>query len=438
LASDLRFLSTGATTGNAWYAMDSPFDPTILKHTNLVVTTFQTIGTLLIALLLRLLTRGIPGRFLQYWAMGWVGLAAGLISLNLSVLILPLFPQQYEPLIRRPALAAYAMFEYAFGFFLWAGCRSYARGTQLNGRDWWLFVPAAAFGVIAPAFLADINVLFPFHAAVLGGFCLLALLSTARCRPFHRQTIVGLRLTQLAMAGIALLFWHYALVMGWLLTQKPRPELEYLQFSALYDALLETLLGFGMVVLGTDSVRRELEAKNRELAESNRRLAEASFQLAIAAKTDPLTGLLNRRALDAMLADRANVHFAGTLAVVDLNDLKKLNDAFGHAAGDAAIQLVARALRAQFRITDSVFRIGGDEFLVILEGGHASDLSGRLQALDVALCGLRLPGVQAPVDVVVSWGMADFDSPSQLTVAFAAADIEMYACKARRKSAKVG
>ena len=370
--------------------------------------------------------------------MGWVGLAAGLISLNLSVLIVPLLPGQFEPLIRRPALAAYALFEYAFGFFLWAGCRSYARGTVLSGRDWWLFVPAAAFGVVAPAFLPDINVLFPFHAAVLGGFCLLALLATIRCRPDNRQTVIGLRLTQLAMAGIALLFGHYAVVMGWLLTQTPRVEMEYLQFSALYDALVETLLGFGMVVLGTDSVRRELEAKNRELGESNRRLAEASEQLAIAARTDPLTGLLNRRALDAMLADRTGVPFAGTLAVVDLNDLKKLNDVHGHSAGDAAIQLVARALRAQFRITDPVFRIGGDEFLVILEGGHTTDLSGRLHALDQALHRLRLPGVKAPVDVVVSWGMADFHSPSQIMDAFAAADVAMYVCKAHRKAANVG
>src|SRR5579872_4346425 len=97
------------------------FDHTIPKHTILVVTTFQTIGTLLIALLLRLLTRGVPGRFLQYWAMGWVGLAISHISLNLSILLVPLIPEQFEAQVRRPAHAAYAVFQYIFGFFLWAG-----------------------------------------------------------------------------------------------------------------------------------------------------------------------------------------------------------------------------------------------------------------------------------------------------------------------------
>src|SRR5580698_9628773 len=110
---------------------DLPFDPTISKHTRLVVTTFQTAGTLLIAMLLRLLTRVVPGRFLHYWAMGWVCLAVGLVSLNLSVLIVPLAPNSFEPLIRRPALGAYAIFQYVFGFSLWAGCRAYVRGAPL-------------------------------------------------------------------------------------------------------------------------------------------------------------------------------------------------------------------------------------------------------------------------------------------------------------------
>jgi diguanylate cyclase (GGDEF)-like protein len=414
--------------------MDFHLDPTISKHTSLVVTTFQTAGTLLIALLLRMLTRGIPGRFLQYWALGWVCLAVGLLSSNLSVLIVPLLPESDELVIRRPALAAAAIFQYAFGFSLWAGCRMFARGTLLTAWDWWLFAPAAAFGIAAPLFLPNIDYLFPFHSTVFGGLCLLALLATRGCKPEARETMIGLRMTQFAIACLVVLFWHYALVTGLLLSRESQFDLEYLHYSALYDALAQTLLGFGMVVLGTDSVRREVEAKNKELAETNRRLAEASEQLAAAARTDPLTGLLNRRALDAMLADRKNVPFAGTLAMVDLNDLKKLNDVYGHGAGDAAIQLVARALRAQFRITDPIFRIGGDEFLVILEEGHADELNGRLHSLDRALRGLRVPGVPTPIDLVVSWGMTDFDTTAQFLEAMAVADVAMYACKAQRKA----
>lgn len=81
---------------------------------------------------------------------------------------------------------------------------------------------------------------------------------------------------------------------------------------------------------------------------------------------------------------------------------------------------------------------GGDEFLVILEGGRASDLSNRLEALDLALRGLRLPGVDTPVDVIVAWGMADFETFAEFDDAKARADAAMYACKSRRKAVAMG
>ncbi|MDB5312736.1 MAG: hypothetical protein JWO38_6938 [Gemmataceae bacterium] len=413
-------------------AMDGSFEPSALKEASLVATTFQTAGTVLIALLLRLLTRGVPGRFLDYWSVAWAGLSVALVSLNLAFLLGQLFPTP-AAWLTRPALAAYCVCEYVFGFYLWAGCRAFARGTEIHRSDWLLLVPPVVFGLVAPAYLPHINVLFPFHAAVFAGFCLLAGLTTIRLRPDNRQTMIGLRLLQVALAGLVLLFGHYAGVMGWLAVRERQTDLHYLHYSSLYDGLVETLLAFGMVVLGTDGVRRMLEAANRELAETNRRLAEASDQLAAAARTDPLTGLLNRRAYDGLLADRAGTPFAGSVGMVDLNFLKRTNDAHGHAAGDAAIQLVARALRARFRITDPVFRMGGDEFMVILEGGRASELANRLSSTDAALRGLRLPGVAGPVDLVIAWGTADFDSAANFPAAVSRADQEMYSCKARRK-----
>jgi diguanylate cyclase (GGDEF)-like protein len=414
--------------------MDFTFDPTASKETSLVVTTFQTAGTLLIAVLLRLLTPSTPGRFLRYWSLAWSALAVALVSLTLAFVLTPLVGPEFAPWVRRPALAAYCVCEYTFGFLLWAGCRAYAHGTPLCRSDLWLLAPPAAFGLVAPALLPDINTLFPFHAAVFGGFCLLAMRTTVGCRPNARPTLVGLRMTQLALLTVTLLFWHYAAVMAWVTTRTVPPDLAYLRYSAMYDALAQTLLAFGMIVLATDAVRREWEEKNRELAETNRKLAEASEQLVVAARTDPLTGLLNRRAFDAMLAERAAGPFAGSVAVVDLNFLKQINDTCGHAAGDGAIRHVARALRTHFRITDPIFRVGGDEFLVLLEGGRSADLSYRLEAVDAALRGLRLPGASEPTDVVIAWGMADFETAADLHDAVARADLAMYQCKARRKT----
>ena len=418
--------------------MDFHFDPTVSKHTSLVVSTFQTAGTLLIALLLRLLTRGIPGRFLYYWSVGWVALAAAAVCQTLSFLVAPLLPPRKPSTCGERAWRSMPSSSAPSASTSGPGAAPYARGAAIGGRDWWLLVAPASCGFIAPTFITNTDLLFPFHSAVVGGFGLLALLTTTQLQPRELQTTIGLRMTQAALGGIALLFWHYTLVVGWVLSQTPRPDLEYLHYTALYDGLVEILLGFGMVILGTDSVRRELEAKNRELAHSNRRLAEASEELAVAARTDPLTGLLNRRGLEAWLIERIGQPFSGSLAVVDMNDLKKLNDTVGHLAGDAALLHIARSLRDQFRVTDPIFRLGGDEFLVVLEGGQSVDLASRMEALDGSLRGLRLPGIATPTDVVVSWGTSDFQSFAEFDLAHHRADAAMYECKSRRKSVAVG
>ncbi|HVB90875.1 MAG TPA: diguanylate cyclase [Acidimicrobiales bacterium] len=107
------------------------------------------------------------------------------------------------------------------------------------------------------------------------------------------------------------------------------------------------------------------------------------------ATRDPLTGLLNRGAgLEALQLDLARVHRSDgelVLAIlfVDLDELKKINDTFGHDSGDKAILAVADALRANTRASDVVARFGGDEFVVGWLGASGSDspalLAGRIR-----------------------------------------------------------
>ena len=95
----------------------------------------------------------------------------------------------------------------------------------------------------------------------------------------------------------------------------------------------------------------------------------ASANLRAAARHDPLTGCANRRALDEDLpralasAERSKLDLA--VAVVDLDGLKQINDAEGHAAGDAALRSLVDALRRALREADTLYRAGGDEFVVV-------------------------------------------------------------------------
>ena len=110
----------------------------------------------------------------------------------------------------------------------------------------------------------------------------------------------------------------------------------------------------------------ELEARVR----AGIRIVDTMRKFANIGRTDQLTGLRNRRAFDEMLereravSDRSGQPFS--LIMLDLNRFKRLNDTHGHQAGDDALNAIAAFLQHVRRLTDTVFRIGGDEFAIIL------------------------------------------------------------------------
>ena len=110
-------------------------------------------------------------------------------------------------------------------------------------------------------------------------------------------------------------------------------------------------------------------------------------ELTLQARTDPLTGLLNRRAFmeDAVRrVDRLDrEEQPGTLLVLDLDRLRALNDRSGHGAGDAALALTAELLRRTFRPADLIARLGGDEFAVWLDGSDEMTAAERAEGLRI-------------------------------------------------------
>jgi diguanylate cyclase (GGDEF)-like protein len=155
------------------------------------------------------------------------------------------------------------------------------------------------------------------------------------------------------------------------------------------------------------------------------------------ARTDDLTGLLNTRAflsrLEQEVLSARRTRSPITLAYVDLDDFKSVNDTHGHAEGDRVLRAVARILQKSLRQTDAVARLGGDEFALILPAtnldGATTVINNLLLPAEFLQHGLR--------PVTCSIGAIVFqEPPGNVAQAIAAADVQMYSAKKAGKNVR--
>jgi diguanylate cyclase (GGDEF)-like protein len=184
--------------------------------------------------------------------------------------------------------------------------------------------------------------------------------------------------------------------------------------------------------------RAYLERAFAKLAEENARLRRevlASSSLWQVAHQDALTGLWNRRYMDERLAEEVSrskreAKYRFSVVVVDVDNLKRINDHIGHAAGDEALRWVAQFLREGLRLHDICARLGGDEFLLLLPACGEKDARDFIERLN------RRWHAAAERDAsiaAISIGSASYPTHgSTLPELLAVADDAMYTEKRRR------
>lgn len=156
-------------------------------------------------------------------------------------------------------------------------------------------------------------------------------------------------------------------------------------------------------------------------------LDDLQRRLAHLASTDMLTGLPNRRAFFDSASESADQ--TGTLLMIDVDHFKRINDLYGHDAGDRCLQAVAEHLAAHVRQNDLVARVGGEEFAAFLRDADrdtATRIGERLAA------GLAVPldsDGQRQIQVTLSLGAVITTGGSDLDVMLAAADRALYSAK---------
>jgi len=151
-------------------------------------------------------------------------------------------------------------------------------------------------------------------------------------------------------------------------------------------------------------------------------------RLARLSNLDPLTGLLNRRGLDALAGERVTDP-SFTAVMVDIDHFKRVNDAYGHDVGDRALRLVADALSHSVRRGDSVARFGGEEFVLLLDGAD-TDVALRIaERARERLAHSYLDVGRNQIAMTASFGVALARPGESVEAAVKRADAAMYQAK---------
>lgn len=180
---------------------------------------------------------------------------------------------------------------------------------------------------------------------------------------------------------------------------------------------------FGAIIIDLRR-RKDIEAKNAALM----------AQLEQQALTDPLTGLPNRRAFD-LEAARVMAHakregWPVTVGIADIDWFKKVNDQYGHAAGDTVLRSVAQATQTLVRGGDLFGRIGGEEFGLLMPRATASQALAIVERIRVLLAEnpIVLPSEES-IGITISIGLAQLDPTTSFETALAQADAALYQAK---------
>jgi len=384
----------------------------------------QCVGVLLITLLSMFMRSSIKSNALNYWTASWASLSLSLIALFVG------FQLDSKQTV---LYSCYFFGEYIFGLLFIAGCRAQTTGATLSRKHAYFLIPALIISLALPYASRDFNDVFMIHAPIVAVLFIISFFAL-RKRPRSEEPSPAISVMSTALLLLGISFLVYVPTFGarkglWGFTV---PE-SLLHYTSAFDLLFEILLGFGTVMVLMESVRREVEM-------ANRKLLQARDQLELLVQMDPLTEALNRHAFHSLLrrpeAGHTDSTTSGSVAVLDIDNLKPINDTWGHTVGDKAIRAVARAMRSLVRADDMLFRWGGDEFLLLMFKLPQPEASRRIEKLNKILAENSERWIGLPVNVTVSFGVAGFTSLADLGQAIEQADKAMYAQRNRVRNVK--
>lgn len=328
-------------------------------------TGVQTLSTLLICAMLgySALRRGDP--LLRCWASAW---AFNGVALAVTWTYWFLQP---GPQLTAALMLAYILSKNLFLAYLLAGTAAFSAGGPAGPRSHRnLLLLAVGFTLPALPFLPSIDFLGIWQSSLIALACAIG---AWLCLRGGRSSLgwLALGFVLRALLGAAEALGYSARAMGH--TEAFGLSLgHFLAAHSSLDLVAEWTLALGALLALASRAQGDLIRINHALQRSEADLREL-------AQRDALTGLHNRHVLPELL--QATHETGGCVLFFDLDDFKRINDAGGHAAGDACLKRFAETLRTHFREGDSIIRFAGDEFVVLTRLQDAEAIEARVAAV---------------------------------------------------------
>lgn len=371
-------------------------------------TLVQITSAWMLMLFFVVVRRASGRRELDAWVGAWI---ANGVALGVTCVYWLLQP---PAVFRYPLTAAYVASKTVFLLLLLLGTIAFAREQQVR-------LPRAVVGAVAASFLLSLWLTGSIPAIGLAQcvliLCLLGAALTWCLR--HRGLGLGwlalgfgLRCALAVAEGVG-----YGMSLAMPASELPHFVQTYLAVHSSFDTGAEWMIALGCVLAYAHRVQHELHRSNADLVAAQR-------ELLVAAQSDPLTGLHNRRMLP-QLFDGASAR-GGHLLFFDVDGLKTINDREGHFAGDALLQRFGEALRETFEGYPTL-RYAGDEFIAMLPAD--ADPAAGIAALHE-----HLKAGTGHAAVAFSVGIAALAPGVELRIALQEADAGMY----RDKQGKPG
>jgi diguanylate cyclase (GGDEF)-like protein len=367
----------------------------------------QTVGAALLSAIFLYLSRGRGNRVLQAAGIAWFFLFLSVLSL----LVLDHFHAAWDK----------QLFQYFKILYIVTMCVAAIRLDRDISLAKPLSVAAIAaipFSLILVHSASKESTFYTMHLGILAvGWLILAVFIFQSPRAGLGRQFAGL--LALVTSGAQLV---YVILVNLSAANRSKP-LQTLGYTQFLDVLLEMLFGIGLIIWAMEDTERRLAALHARTVDDTRRSQRRAW-------LDPLTETHNRFFLDEIRPQLEASDQGGSIVLIDVDGLKRINDEEGHEEGDKAIWTVATAIKKLVRGNDHVIRWGGDEFLVILPGMEDELARKRFYMLPSKMDEVKQstkPGAKPYTKfLAASVGIHPYSKRAPLDLAISQADRVMY------------